>query len=38
MADPEETPELVLFLVSPETSYITGANYLIDGGNFPVVK
>lgn len=38
MAQPEETAELVCFLVSPKASYITGANYVIDGGNFPVVK
>lgn len=38
MAHPEETAELVHFLVSPKASYITGANYIIDGGNFPVVK
>jgi NAD(P)-dependent dehydrogenase (short-subunit alcohol dehydrogenase family) len=38
MAQPEETAELVYFLVSPKASYITGANYIIDGGNFPVVK
>lgn len=37
MADPGETAELVYFLVSPRASYITGANYAIDGGNFPVV-
>lgn len=37
MAEPEETAELVNFLVSPKASYITGANYNIDGGNFPVV-
>lgn len=37
MADPEETAELVYFLVSPRASYITGANYIIDGGNFPIV-
>jgi NAD(P)-dependent dehydrogenase (short-subunit alcohol dehydrogenase family) len=37
MANPEETAELVYFLVSPKASYITGANYIIDGGNFPVV-
>jgi NAD(P)-dependent dehydrogenase (short-subunit alcohol dehydrogenase family) len=38
MANPEETAELVRFLVSPRASYIIGANYIIDGGNFPVVK
>jgi NAD(P)-dependent dehydrogenase (short-subunit alcohol dehydrogenase family) len=38
MAQPEETAELVYFLVSPRASYITGANYFIDGGHFPVVK
>lgn len=38
MAEPEETAELVHFLVSPGASYITGANYFIDGGNFPTVR
>lgn len=38
MAAPEETAELVYFLVSPRAAYITGANYFIDGGNFPVVR
>jgi NAD(P)-dependent dehydrogenase (short-subunit alcohol dehydrogenase family) len=38
MAEPAETAELVHFLVSSKASYITGANYFIDGGNFPVVK
>lgn len=38
MAEPKETAELVHFLVSPKASYITGANYIIDGGNFPIVK
>lgn len=38
MAEPEETAELVHFLVSPKASYISGANYVIDGGNFPTVK
>jgi len=36
-AQPEETAELVHFLVSPRASYITRANYIIDGGNLPVV-
>jgi NAD(P)-dependent dehydrogenase (short-subunit alcohol dehydrogenase family) len=38
MAEPAETAELIHFLVSSKASYITGANYFIDGGNFPVVK
>jgi NAD(P)-dependent dehydrogenase (short-subunit alcohol dehydrogenase family) len=38
MAEPEETAELIYFLVSPAASFITGANIIIDGGNFPVVK
>ncbi|SFW73419.1 SDR family oxidoreductase [Chitinophaga sancti] len=38
MAAPEETAELIYFLVTPAASYITGANLVIDGGNFPVVK
>ncbi|WP_207535346.1 SDR family oxidoreductase [Desertivirga arenae] len=38
LAKPEETAELVHFLVTPKAAYITGANYFIDGGNFPVVK
>jgi len=38
MAEPEETAELIYFLVSPAASYITGTNLTIDGGNFPVVK
>ncbi|NOW96451.1 SDR family oxidoreductase [Mucilaginibacter sp. SG564] len=37
MAEPAEVAELVNFLVSPAASYITGSNYVIDGGNFPVV-
>jgi len=35
MALPEEIAELVVFLVSPKASYITGVNYIIDGGANP---
>jgi NAD(P)-dependent dehydrogenase (short-subunit alcohol dehydrogenase family) len=38
MAEPAETAELIYFLVSSKASYISGANFVIDGGNFPVVK
>jgi NAD(P)-dependent dehydrogenase (short-subunit alcohol dehydrogenase family) len=37
MAEPEDIANLVGFLVSSEAQYITGANYLIDGGSIPVV-
>lgn len=32
MADPEEVSRLILFLVSDDASYITGGEYVIDGG------
>jgi NAD(P)-dependent dehydrogenase (short-subunit alcohol dehydrogenase family) len=35
MALPEEIAELVGFLVSAKASYITGVNYIIDGGSNP---
>lgn len=38
MAEPEEVGSLVHYLVSPEASYLTGTNYVIDGGALPVVK
>lgn len=38
MAEPAETAELIYFLVSSKASYISGANFVIDGGNFPVVN
>jgi 3-hydroxybutyrate dehydrogenase len=32
MAEPDEVAELVVYLCSPEASYITGASLSIDGG------
>jgi len=37
MAEPEEVANLVAFLVSPESRYITGINYSVDGGAIPTV-
>jgi NAD(P)-dependent dehydrogenase (short-subunit alcohol dehydrogenase family) len=37
MAEPEEVAELVYFLVSPQAAYLTGANYVVDGGALPTV-
>ena len=37
MASPEDVAELVAYLVSPRASYLSGANYIIDGGTNPTV-
>ncbi len=36
-AKPEEVAELVGFLVSPRAGYLTGTEYIIDGGTIPTV-
>lgn len=36
-AEPEEVAELAGFLVSPRASYLTGTEYLIDGGTVPTI-
>lgn len=36
-AQPEEVAELIGFLVSPRAGYLTGTEYVIDGGTIPTV-
>jgi NAD(P)-dependent dehydrogenase (short-subunit alcohol dehydrogenase family) len=36
-ANPEEVAELVGFLVSPRAGYLTGTEYVIDGGTIPTI-
>ncbi|RXG32439.1 SDR family oxidoreductase [Leeuwenhoekiella marinoflava] len=36
-AEPEEIAELIGFLVSPRANYLTGTEYVIDGGTIPTI-
>jgi NAD(P)-dependent dehydrogenase (short-subunit alcohol dehydrogenase family) len=37
MANSQDIAEMVGYLVSPRASYLSGANYIIDGGSNPTV-
>ena len=36
-AEPEEVAELIGFLVSPRADYLTGTEYIIDGGTIRTI-
>lgn len=36
-AEPEEIAQLIGFLVSPRANYLTGTNFVIDGGTVPTI-
>jgi NAD(P)-dependent dehydrogenase (short-subunit alcohol dehydrogenase family) len=36
-ANPDEVAEFVGFLVSPRAGYLTGTEYVIDGGTIPTI-
>lgn len=36
-AEPQEVAELIGFLVSPRAAYLTGTEYVIDGGTIPTI-
>jgi NAD(P)-dependent dehydrogenase (short-subunit alcohol dehydrogenase family) len=37
LADPEEIAAVIAFLASPQSSYVTGAAWSVDGGTVPII-